>query len=120
MTIRGAGLLPLGLMVLSASIGYAQSTVGAVEDAVAPAPAPPPPPARPAEMPPKPPTVACQGDTLTISADNSTLESILALVRGCTGAMEFPKGPEDSRLRTVRAWTSEGIGRLLSGTQENT
>ena len=117
MTIRGVGLLPLGLLVLSTSIACAQN---ATEDAAAPA--PPPPPARPAEMPPKPPKVACQGDTLTISADNSTLESILALVRGCTGArMDVPEGAGK-----IRSFEQLGPGpvrkvldELLSGTQYN-
>jgi len=120
MTIRGVGLLPLGLFVLSTSIACAQSTTDTAEPAVAPA--PPPPPARPAEMPPKPPIVACHGDTLTISADNSTLESILALVRGCTGAkMDVPEGAGK-----VRSFEQLGPGpvrkvldELLSGTQYN-
>jgi len=120
MTIRGVGLLPLGLFVLSTSIAYAQSTADPAEAAAAPA--PPPPPARPAEMPPKPPKVACQGDTLTISADNSTLESILALVRGCTGAkMDVPEGAGK-----IRSFEQLGPGpvrkvldELLSGTQYN-
>lgn len=119
MTIRSVGLLPLGLFVLSTSIACAQSAADPAEDAVAPA---PPPPARPAEMPPKPPKVACNGDTLTISADNSTLESILALVRGCTGAkMDVPEGAGK-----IRSFEQLGPGpvrkvldELLSGTQYN-
>ena len=117
MTIRGVRLFPLGLIVLSASMVNAQSTVGAAADSTdqAPAavPAPPPPP-RPAEMPPKPAKVTCNGDMLTIAADNSTLDSILALVRGCTGAkIDVPEGANKIRSfdqfgpgQCAKCWTS--------------
>lgn len=126
MTIRGVGMFPLCLVVLSTSIAYAQSTVGAVADPAAEAPAavpaPPPPPSRPADLPPKPPKVTCKGDTLTIAADNSTLDSILAMVRGCTGAkIDVPDGASK-----VRSFEQLGPGpvrdvldELLSGTQYN-
>jgi hypothetical protein len=126
MTIRGIRLFPLGLIVLSVSMANAQSTVGAAADSTdqAPAavPAPPPPPPRPAEMPPKPAKVTCNGDMLTISADNSTLDSILAQVRGCTGAkIDVPEGASK-----VRSYEQLGPGPvrqvlddLLSGTQYN-
>jgi hypothetical protein len=126
MTIRGVGLLPLGVIALSTSIAYAQSTVGAAADTTEQAPsavpAAPPPPLRPAEMPPKPPKVTCQGEMLTIAAENSTLESILALVRGCTGAkIDVPEGAGK-----IRSFDQFGPGpvrkvldELLSGTQYN-
>jgi hypothetical protein len=125
MTIRGVRLFPLGLIVLSASMVNAQSTVGAAADSTdqAPAavPAPPPPP-RPAEMPPKPAKVTCNGDMLTIAADNSSLDSILALVRGCTGAkIDVPEGA--SKIRSFDQFgpgpVREVLDQLLSGTQYN-
>jgi hypothetical protein len=124
--MRAFGLFPLGMIVLSTSIAYAQSTVGAAADGAEQAPsavpAPPPPPPRPAEMPPKPAKVTCNGDMLSISADNSSLDSILAQVRGCTGAkIDFPEGTGK-----VRSFEELGPGpvrkvldELLSGTQYN-
>ena len=126
MTMRVVGLFPLGMIVLSTSIAYAQTTVGAAADATEQAPsavpAPPPPPPRPAEMPPKPAKVTCSGDMLTISADNSSLDSILAQVRGCTGAkIDVPEGASK-----IRSYEQLGPGpvrtvldQLLSGTQYN-
>ncbi len=90
-------------------------------DAAAPAPAPVYP-KRPAEMPPRPPKVTCHGDQITISADNSTLDAILAAVRGCTGAKIDVPG-DASR---VRAFEELGPGpvrdvldELLSGSPYN-
>ncbi len=126
MATRGVRLLPLGLVVLSTSIAYAQSPAGTAgdpnEQVKSAAPAPPPPPARPAEMPPKPPKVTCSRDTLTIAADNSTLDSILTMVRGCTGAkIDVPEGAGK-----IRSFELLGPGpvhkvldELLSGTQYN-
>jgi hypothetical protein len=50
--------------------------------------------------PPKAPKVSCEGDRLTISADNSTLESVLNAVHACTGIqVDLPEGaPTGSRV----------------------
>jgi hypothetical protein len=115
----------MGLMVLSAAIAHAQSNVVATPD-LTPAPAIPAEapvyPKRPAEMAPKLPKVTCQGDQITISADNSTLEAVLADVKGCTGAkIEIPAGAS-----RIRAFEELGPGpvrkvldQLLSGTPYN-
>lgn len=50
---------------------------------------------RPAEMPPKPPTITCKAGELTVVAENSTLGSILSAVQGCIG-IRFDV-PADSR-----------------------
>lgn len=125
MTTNGIRLLSIGLIVLSAAFANAQNNLVNAAD-VTPPPAPPAPvpviPKRPAEMAPKPPHVTCRGDQLTISADNSTLEAILAAVKGCTGAhIDIPEGAG-----SVRAFEELGPGpvravldELLSGTQYN-
>lgn len=59
---------------------------------------PPGKPPAPADMPPSPPKVNCDGDKLTISAQNSTLGSVLNAVRTCTGAqVEVPEGIRGER-----------------------
>lgn len=141
MTMRRAGLF--GFVLLSGAIAGAQTrsvqlsqtkTAGApavvtVPDtaadaapaAVAPAPAPEPP-KRPAELPPKPPKVACRGDQLTISADNSSLDAILFAVRGCTGAKIDVPG-DAGRVRSFEELgpgpVREVLDQLLSGTPYN-
>ena len=53
----------------------------------------------PAEMPPNPPKVTCEGGKLTISAANSTLGAVLSAIRTCTGAeVEVPEGARGERL----------------------
>jgi hypothetical protein len=90
--MHGMRLFSMGLMVLSAAIANAQSDVVTTPDLtsvpVVPAEAPVYP-KRPAELPPKLPKVTCQGDQITISADNSTLDAVLAGVKGCTGANRY-------------------------------
>lgn len=95
--------------------------VAPAEDAAAPAPAPEYP-KRPAELPPKPPKVTCRDNQITISADNSTLDAILAAVRGCTGAKIDIPGDASH----VRSFEELGPGpvrdvldELLSGTPYN-
>jgi hypothetical protein len=130
--MRGIRLFPIGLIVLSAVVASAQAKAvqNAQADAanaadVAPEPAAAPAPVypkRPAELPPKPPKVTCHGDQITISADNSTLDAILAAVRGCTGAkIDTPAGAAE-----VRSFEELGPGPvrevlddLLSGTPYN-
>jgi hypothetical protein len=52
-----------------------------------------------AELPLSPPTVVCNGQQLTITANNSTLGSILADVHNCTGAqIDIPDGASSSRI----------------------
>lgn len=125
MTTNGIRLLSIGLIVLSTAFANAQDKLVNAADVTPPL-APPAPapviPKRPAEMMPKPPQVTCRGDQLTISADNSTLEAILASVKGCTGAhIDIPDGAGK-----VRAFEELGPGpvrevldELLSGTQYN-
>lgn len=90
-------------------------------DAASPAPEPVYP-KRPAEQPPKPPKVTCRGDQITISAENSTLDAILAAVRGCTGAKIDIPG-DASRIRSFEelgpAPVREVLDDLLSGTPYN-
>src|SRR3954451_12173684 len=139
MTKRGIRLFPIGFIVLSGVMASAQTSaqasavqnakvkaaVTAAEVAPEPAAVPAPEPVypkRPAEQPPKPPKVICHGDQITISADNSTLEAILALVRGCTGAkIDMPEGTAH-----IRSFEELGPGPvrevlddLLSGTPYN-
>lgn len=131
MKVHGIRLFSVGLAVLSGVIASAQvnavhtppAAVDAVPAAEAPAPgAAPVYPKRPAELPPKPPKVTCHGDQLTISAENSTLDAILAAVRGCTGArIDTPEGAS-----AVRSFEELGPGaarevldQLLSGTPYN-
>jgi len=73
-------------------------------------------------MPPKPPKVTCQGDQITISADNSTLDAILAAVKGCTGArIDMPA--DASRIRSFEELgpgpARKVLDQLLSGTPYN-
>lgn len=80
------------------------------------------PPATLAENPPKAPKVTCDGDQLTISANNSTLGSVLAAVHACIGIqIDIPAGAGGGR-------TFEQLGpgperqvleSLLSGTDFN-
>jgi len=49
--------------------------------------------------PPNAPKVTCVGDKLTISANNSTVEGVLAAVRSCTGIkVDIPEGATGGRL----------------------
>ena len=53
----------------------------------------------PAEMPPNPPKVNCEGDKLSISAQNSTLGAVLNAIRACTGAqIDVPEDARGERL----------------------
>jgi hypothetical protein len=53
----------------------------------------------PAEMPPNPPKVTCDGDKLTVSAQNSTLGAVLNAIRACTGAeVDVPEDAREERL----------------------
>ena len=125
MTMRGVWLFPIGLIVLSAAFANAQTKIAAAADEAAAVPAPVPAPVvpkRPADMPPKLPKVTCQGDLITISADNSALDAILAAVKGCTGAkIDIPEGA--SRVRSFEELgpgpVREVLDELLSGTQYN-
>lgn len=56
-------------------------------------------PRTPAEMPPQPPKVSCDGDRLTITAQNSTLASVLDAIQACTGAeIVVPESAAKERL----------------------
>jgi|HubBroStandDraft_6_1064221.scaffolds.fasta_scaffold22228_2 hypothetical protein len=125
MAVKGIRLFPIGLIVLSTALAGAQTKLVNAAADVTPPPAPAPAPEvpkRPAEMSPKPPKVTCRGDQISISADNSTLDAILAAVKGCTGAkIDIPNGAG-----AIRAFEDLGPGPvrevlddLLSGTQYN-
>jgi hypothetical protein len=124
MTINGIRLFSLGmLMVLATSLAGGQATTtseqtGEVPEAASAHAQP----ALPANLPPQPPKVTCNGNQLTISAVNSSLESILEAVRGCSGAhIEIPAGAAK-----IRSFEELGPGpvrqvldSLLSGTEFN-
>lgn len=62
------------------------------------APPPPPLPPRPADASPKPPAVSCTAGQLTISAENSTIGSVLTAVQNCIGVkFEIPAGSHEER-----------------------
>jgi hypothetical protein len=125
MAVKVIRLFPIGLIVLSTALAGAQAKLVSAAADVTPPPVPAPAPElpkRPADMAPKPPKVTCRGDQISISADNSTLDAILAAVKGCTGAkIEIPSGAG-----AIRAFEDLGPGPvrevlddLLSGTQYN-
>jgi len=59
----------------------------------------PPPASLPQMAPPRAPKVTCPSDQLAISADNSTLEAVLAAVHACTGVpVDMPAGAAASRV----------------------
>ena len=122
MTMRFTRLIPAGLFAAAAlPLAVGQSAPSPVQDALKAIPDAVTAPA-PEQAPPKPPKVTCSGDQLTISASNSSLESILVMVRGCSGAkIEIP----ESASRT-RSYEELGPGpvrkvldELLSGTDFN-
>lgn len=149
MRLHGVRLFPIGLILSAAvangvtaiaqapnsqarnsQVGAAANTqtksVSATEiapaaDVAAPAPEPVYP-KRPAEQAPKPPKVTCHGDQITISAENSTLDAILAAVRGCTGAKIDIPG-DASKVRSFEelgpAPVRKVLDDLLSGTPYN-
>jgi len=76
----------------------------------------------PAATTPKPPQISCQGDQLAIAADNSTMGSILAGVRACTGVeIQMPNGFAEERTYTKLGPgpTREVLDALLSSTEFN-
>ena len=100
--------IPLMMVSASISIGQASQAVGDnASKAIAPdAPAPAPAPSAPApvvevskEAPVAPPNVVCNGNQLTISANNSTLGSVLEAVRSCDGVkIDIPDEAGASRV----------------------
>lgn len=99
-TYDASRLLSVGLLiVLSASCAGGQQTPAADEKANTQAVASSTEPKTMTELPPVPPKVICNGDQLTIAADNSTLGSILAAVHGCAGVqIDIPDGATSSRV----------------------
>jgi hypothetical protein len=76
----------------------------------------------PAATTPKPPQISCQGDQLAITADNSTMGSILAGVHACTGVeIQMPNGFAEERTYTKLGPgpTREVLDALLSSTEFN-
>lgn len=79
-------------------------------------------PTRPAEMPPKPPTITCSGGQLTIVGENSTMGSILTAVQQCIG-VRFDI-PADTQERRTFVHLGPGLIRvvlhsLLESTDDN-
>jgi len=73
-------------------------------------------------LPPKAPKVICTGDQLTISADNSTLGSVLAAVHSCIGIeVDIPEGAAGSRVfeELGPGPARQVLDSLLSGTDFN-
>jgi hypothetical protein len=71
---------------------------------------------------PKVPRITCTDDQLTISADNSTLKSVLAGVQSCTGIqIDIPDGAAETRTfeSLGPAPTREVLASLLGGTGLN-
>lgn len=116
-----AGNAQVGAATTPQSKPAGATDVAPAEAAAAPAPAPEFP-KRPAELPPKPPKVICHGDQISISADNSTLDAILAGVRGCTGAKIDIPG-DSSKVRSFEELgpgpVRQVLDELLSGTPYN-
>ncbi len=122
MTFCASRFIPAGLLValaVPAALSQAvpsplQEALKAVPDSVqAPV-------AEPAA--PKPPRVVCSGDQLTISANNSSLESILIAVRGCSGAkIDIPEtaGRTRSYEELGPGPVRKVLDALLSGTEFN-
>jgi len=97
---RTPRLLSYGLLVAGCSLAMrAQDLPGntpAAGGEGAPMVAVPPPSA--AEVPPKAPQIRCEGNQLTIAADNSTMSSVLAGIRACIGIeIQLPNGSGDER-----------------------
>jgi hypothetical protein len=100
---RIASLLLSGAMLVALSTRevYAQLLPAPTDDAQREekAPARPQRPLAPAEMPPNPPRVTCNGGQLTIAADNSTMGSVLAAVRSCINVtLDLPEGSSATRM----------------------
>src|SRR5271165_4140242 len=97
----GVILIGIFLLALSALSAGGQQTSNAAaaappETSAAPLSAAP---LWPANMPPNPPKVTCDGDKLTISAQNSTLGAVLNAIRACTGAqIDVPEEARAERL----------------------
>ncbi len=74
------------------------------------------------EKPPNPPNVTCQGDQLTVLADNSTLGSVLTAIHACTGVLiDIPEGASNTRTfdHLGPGPAREILTSLLSGTEFN-
>jgi len=93
-------LLSVGLLIVfSASCASGQQQAATAQTANAAVASPPAESRTMPELPPKPAKVVCNGDQLTITADNSTLGSILAAVHGCAGVqIDIPDGATTSRV----------------------
>lgn len=76
----------------------------------------------PADIPPKAPQIRCEGNQLTIAADNSTMSSVLAGVRACIGIeIQLPNGAGDERtyIHLGPAPVREVLDNLLLATDYN-
>jgi hypothetical protein len=115
-----ARFLSYGLLVAISACGIWAQQLTVASEGEAPAAAVLP--RRTAEMTPNPPRVSCKGDQLTITADNSTLGSVLAGVHACLGVeIEIPNGSSDERtyLQLGPGPTHEVLDALLSSTEFN-
>jgi hypothetical protein len=115
-------------LATAASVCVAQTPVSsqatptsAAADSAAPTDAPAAPVAPP-DAPTLPPKVVCTGDQMTISANNSTLSSVLAEVHRCMGTkIDLPDGAGEKRMfdRIGPGPASQVIDELLSNTGYN-
>jgi hypothetical protein len=124
-------LIKKGLPLQSFSLLLALTSPGLIAQQIAPAPNTIAPadatasatlPKHPAEMTPNAPRVTCQGNQLTIQADNSSLISVLAAVHACIGvAIDLPDGFPDTRayLHLGPGTAREVLDALLSSTDLN-
>jgi hypothetical protein len=118
--------LQIALLALTAvSVGRAQQqpaptpAAGADSSAQAPVAVAP---VVPPEAPVMPPKVVCKGDQMTISANNSTLSSVLDEVHRCMGTkIDLPDGAGQKRMfdRIGPGPASQVIDELLSNTGYN-
>ena len=93
----GAGLLTLASIAQQTPVSISITSAAAVSATIPPAP-----PQFAILATPKAPIVTCNGNLLTIMADNSTLGAVLAAVRSCVGVkVEVPAGAEGRRVFAV-------------------
>lgn len=122
MKITQRHITSVGLLILGFSPFASSQVVSSTPVAPNPSPSEALPTYVPAKPDPQPPKVVCTGDQLSISANNATLQAILELVRGCSGArIEIPDAA--SRARTYEELGPGPMRRvldeLLSGTDFN-
>jgi hypothetical protein len=115
---NAARLLSTGLLAaLSASLCVGQEPAASAPGASAAEP-----PKVMSMAPPNPPKVTCKGDQLTVTADNSTLSSVLTAIRACTGVLiDIPEGASATRSfdQLGPGPARQVLASLLNGTDFN-